>query len=367
MRPAVLLLLAACVAPRAGVQRANYADGKPHFEYEVRDGVPNGTGRVWYPNGELKSEGPYVNGFKHGRFRFYTETGDFEKQVLFWKDADVWSSTSPGAQPSEDLEHGLEAYAGTELKRTLPEPEERPLHAFELSSDPTPAPYFATLDRATPLSRFGIAISAGTLSRMEVFGNYLIDQHYGVYGDLQQANLATTGDMTISGRRTIEVGGSRTFELANIGTLTPHAGLLAPVGNDNENGYIASSANALIRPSDAAASFPSSAALRTGATFIRRGRYVVVQGDGGLDWIAGGDARPLDALVRGDVGVGLGLRAGIIGLELSNSLRVSDPSRSVEAAAISGTFWFAGAWLTAALSHGFSGSNSLGLAVGYEL
>ena len=360
--------LAGCASAPVSVKRYTYPDGKPHFEYAMRNDVPDGVGRVWYENGGLRSEGTYVNGFKHGRFRIYAENGSYQRQVLYWKDAEVWSSTRPTAEPSPELVNGLSAYAGTEIRKTEPDTDQRTYRSLELSTDPVPAPYFATLDPQTTLGRVGLDIGVGSLSRMALFGNYAIG-HYGVYGRVMQANLALSPEMQLSGRRTVEGGGSRAFELAGLGTVVVHAGVLVPAGNDDQDGYITSSAAAFLRPSDAAASFPSSGAVRTGAAFVRRMRYVVLQADAGADAIVGGRDRPVDGLLLGDLGAGVGMRAAMVGVELTNAMLLSDPSRSMSAAALSGTFWFAGAWLTASVVHAFDGTytNALDFAVGYEL
>jgi len=149
--------------------------------------------------------------------------------------------------------------------------------------------------------------------------------------------------------------------------LTVRAGILAPIGNDNDSGFIASSAGAFQRPTDAAASFPSSLALRTGASLTRARSHLVLQGDGGVDWLLGGEARPVDALLRANAGVGVGMRAAVLSLELSNTVRVSDPSRRIHALGIGGTFWLAGVWLTTCVSRTFAGQNAVTASVGYEL
>lgn len=364
----IVLALAGCAGATNGVKRFNFPDGKPHFEYEVRNDVPDGTGRVWHENGELRSEGTYVNGFKHGRFRFYAPDGEFERQVLYWKDAEVWSSTNPAAEPSPELVRGLTAFTGSEIRKTLPETEERRYRTFELSSDPVPAPYFATLDRQTTVNRVGIEVGLGTVSRMDLFGSYALGS-YSVYGRLLQSNLALSPEMNLSGRRTIEGGGARAFQIDDVGVVVVHAGLLAPIGNDDQDGYIASSTNAYLRPADAASSFPSTASLRGGASLVRRMSHIVLQADAGADGVMGGRQHPLDAVVRGDVGAGVGWRAGVIGIELTNALIMSDPSSSLSAGALSGTFWFAGAWVTLSAMHAFRGTytNALAVGVGYEL
>ena len=352
--------LVACVAHTRSVERVRYGDGSTHFEYHLLDGVPDGVGRVWYPDGKLQSVGTYANGLKQGLFRYYARGGTFERQVFYWQGAEVWRSTNATAVPSPDLLYGLAAYAASGQDAG---PERG---ALTISYDPVPAPYFATLDRTTSLSRAGVELGTGAIRRMDLFANYAF-AHYGVYGELLETDDAVAPGMTLSGKETLEAGGTRRVALGKRGNLWARLGVLVPVGNDNPDGYYGSAAGAAVRPTDAATSFPSTVAIRTSASFVTTRRLFAVQADAGVDWLLAGQARPLDAVLHANLGVGVGVRAALVDVELTNAILASAPSHELHAVALCGTLWFARAWVTGALSYGLAGPSSLTVGVGYEL
>lgn len=372
----VLVMVAACGGSGATSQRVNYPDGSAHYEYELRDGLPNGIGRVWHQNGELKSTGEYVNGVKHGIFTFFDDDGAFAHQAYFFKGAEVWRSTERSAKPPPELVKGLVAFSGSapqlgrdEYTRPPPPSEE---WSVELSRDP-PAPYFATLDRTTSLSRVGLQFGfgdasdrpIGAVNRLDLFVNYRFS-HFGIYGQLMQSNFEAAPGMTLSGRRTAEVSGTYHASLAGIGALSLRAGVLVPIGNDDTDGYIAGTAGSFHRPTDAAASVPSSVALRTGSSFARSYSRLIVQADAGVDWLLGGQAA-FDALLRANAGAGVGMRSALLSVELSNALRVTEPTRRIHTLGVGGTFWMEQLWLTLFASSSFEGNIALTGSVGYEL
>jgi hypothetical protein len=349
----LVLFVAACPGP--SIQHVSYPDGTPHWEYQLKDGVPNGEGRVWHPNGNLRSEGTYVHGEKHGIFRFFDDSGEFEHQALFVSGVEVWRSDDRAAEPPAEQ---LSALWSVDHKR-----EESFTSWFQISRDTTPAPYFATLDSTIP--HVGLEIGAGDVQRTALFASYARGR-YGVYGQFLQTNLNSAG-MSYSGKRTLELGGTRTFDLDRIGVLTARAGLLFPIGNDNEAGFLASAAGAEVRPSDAATSFPSAFATRTGVSLVRAHAYYVLQGDAQVDWILAGQARPLDAVLHANAGVGFGVRAAMASLQLTSAMSVSDPSRDLAAVAAGATFWLGKLWVLGTYSHAFTGPAAFTMAVGRDL
>lgn len=374
MRAAALLLaLAACGAGGRSVRHIKYPDGSPHFEYEIRNGVPDGVGRVWWESGGLRSEGMYAGGAKHGRFSFFTEHLQFDHQAVFENDVEVWRSTDRRAVPPDEV---LERLATT--ARSGPKRAERVTPAdaapLSISRDLVPSPYFTQLDRTSSLTRAGMQVgvgssgsrSFGAANRLEAFGNWR-NGTFGAYGQLGETILKVEPGMLLVGRQTLEVGGTYHRALENVGQLTTHAGLLFPVGHDDESGHLASTAGAFSRPADAAISFPSSTALRTGATITRSGRRFVAQGDVGLDLLLGGEDRAVDALVRANAGVGFGMRAAMVTLELANTIRASDPGLRIHTLGVGGTFWFARMWLSACISFTTEGNAALVTTVGYGL
>ena len=53
------------------------------FEGEYINGLPNGKGKEYYVNGNLKFEGEYLNGYKNGKGKLYFESGDLSFEVEF--------------------------------------------------------------------------------------------------------------------------------------------------------------------------------------------------------------------------------------------------------------------------------------------
>ena len=45
--------------------------------------MPNGKGKEYYVNGNLKFEGEYLNGYKNGKGKLYFESGDLSFEVEF--------------------------------------------------------------------------------------------------------------------------------------------------------------------------------------------------------------------------------------------------------------------------------------------
>jgi hypothetical protein len=326
-----------------------------HWDYELRDDIPDGAAQVWHPNGSLRSEGNYVEGRKHGRFRFYDETGAFEHQAVYLHGQEVWSSDDQTADPSDEITREL----GTPPTRSDATP-------LTWSHDPVPAPYFGTLDRTTGLNRIGGELGMGNIRRTELYANYML-AHYGLYGQVLQTNVDSNGGAMYSGKRTAELDGTRRFSLGDVGTLVARAGVVVPVGNDDQQGFIASSLGSTVMPSDVATSFPSTVAVRTGASLTRSRKYFVLQGDAGVDWIVAGQTRPLDALLRANAGLGVGGRAAMVSIEVSNTALASDPSRSLHAVAFAGTLWFARMWGTGVASFATNGQSALTIGVGREL
>ena len=347
-----LVLLAACNA--ASVQGASYPTGAPYWQYNLVDGIPNGIGRVWHENGQLRSEGPYRDGNKHGRFRFYDDAGVFEHQAVFVDHVEVWRSDDPKAEPPGDIVARLDVVAPT-----------RPEGEFD-QLDPTPLLFFSALDHAASPNRAGVDFGLGDVRRLDVFATYARGRN-GVYGQLLETDVTDTSQMHLDGRRTLDLGGTRRFTLAAIGDLLARAGVVFPVAHDDEQGFYASSAGANVNPTDAATSFPSTFALRTSASLTRTRHFLVLQGDAGIDWIVGDDDRPIDPLLRANAGIGIGLRSAVASVQLSSAMLAADPSRALGAVAFAVTLTLAGVWVTGAASESTRGSGQLSLGVGYAL
>ena len=71
-RVAVAITIGLTACTTHSVQRVSYPDGNRHWEYELTNGIPDGSGVVFHPNGAIRSEGNYSQGVKHGLFSFTT-------------------------------------------------------------------------------------------------------------------------------------------------------------------------------------------------------------------------------------------------------------------------------------------------------
>ncbi|MBA3455423.1 MAG: hypothetical protein H0T42_20190 [Deltaproteobacteria bacterium] len=358
-----------CSAGTGNTHRVAYPNGYARFEFQLREGLPNGRGRVWYPSGALELVGTYVDGARHGRFWFFTESGAPAYQAIYFDNAEVWRSTDPDAEPPANW--------AVELARSEAVPTASKAERVESESakswlvrSPVPAPAFASLDRIT-IERGGVQVGVGgaetvdfgSVIRVDVFGHYRFSR-FGAYAQLSQTQLAAQME-TLAGRRTFELGGTGRRGLLG-GKITGRAGLLVPVGNDDTSGFVASTAGVAQRPADAASSFASSVSARTSASFVTTGERSVVQIDAGVDWLLGTETRAVDALVRANAGVGLGTRRAMLTIELSNTLRVAERTR-LHALVLGGTATFAKVWLGANVSITHEAAASVLTSVGYDL
>ena len=377
MRLALLLCaLAACggggIMSGRDTNRVAYPNGFARFEFELRDGLPNGRGRAWYPNGKLQSEGSYSDGARNGRFWFFTEDGAFDHQAMFFNNSEVWRSAVATEEPPADWGTQLPDLARPE-PRVATRVEPVPIPAWAMRSR-KPRAYFSNLDRTSSLARGGVQLGVGdagmldfgSVARFDAFGHFRFSK-LGVYAQHSQTQLQLPNGMWLSGRRSLELGGTYLRTLSWIGDLSTRVGFLVPTGHDNSEGFVASSAGAAQRPTDAAGSIPSSVALRTGSSFTRITERMVVQVDLGIDWLFGSDDHGFDAMVRANGGVGFGSRTAIVTFELDNSVRLSDTSQRLHSIGMGGTVSYASFWLSACVSLAQTGHTSFSTSVGHDL
>jgi len=373
MRAALVLALVGCTAPGlgAGVDRVAYPSGKARFEFELRDGLPNGRGRTWYANGKLASDGTYRDGGREGRFWFYDETGAFTGQGFYVDNAEVWHSADEHAQPPAQWARGTTlAVRPQPSEATSVEVEEEP--DTPLVQTQRVRPYFSTMDRTTAPARAGAQLGIGeakdlafgAATRFDAFGHYRLG-NYGVFAQLTETRLALPGDMTLGGRRTATVAGTYHRRLGR-GMLSAAGGVLASVGNADDRGLIASAAGIDQRATDAAFAMPAPFGVRSSASYVASRGPFLVQADAGIDWLLGGDEQGFDPLGHANVGIGFGSHSTMVTAELANALRFTG-TESFETVALGGTIVYSSAWLTASLVFSFAGTTSFLGSVGYDL
>jgi hypothetical protein len=351
------ITIAAC-SPAEVTRRVHYPDGSLRWEYQTRNGVPHGVTRTFHPNKTLASEGHYVMGVKQGRFTRFDERGQVVRDVLYEDDVIVWSKPDHRSSPGMSAVNGLAGDAG-------------PSFAALFDGELTPRPYFASIDRTTSLTRFGVQLGFsgdsdlgfGASRRGEVFANYRLPA-YGVYAQLAGSMLEGDAGDRSTGRRTLELGATYDYPVYS-GNLTPRLGLLVPVGGDDVGGFAPAAASSFQRPTDAAAATTSTVAIRTGASWTRSQTRLVMQADAGIDWLAGGAGAPIDALARANAAIGYGSQNAMLSLEASNTIRVSDPFDRIHALGVGGTIWLRGYWLTALVSRTTESHTAVTGSIGY--
>jgi antitoxin component YwqK of YwqJK toxin-antitoxin module len=67
----------------SGVGYENWPDGKLKSETPYRDGYRHGVDREWYPSGQLKSEQHFENGGAHGTSRQWYESGALKSDETY--------------------------------------------------------------------------------------------------------------------------------------------------------------------------------------------------------------------------------------------------------------------------------------------
>ena len=366
------LAAGACGGRASSLQRVNYPSGEPRWEYQTQGGVPHGASRTYHPNGRVRSMGEYNNGHKHGMFVNYRADGTIESKQFFWRNVQVWISDNPDASPPAELIAGLEKLTGTREAVARPAPHDDEPDSGGLSDlleEGPLAPLFASLDRTTASSRFGVQLGTGgsaaegsTAERATLFGHYLLGS-YGAFVQLDTSRLRTMTD-TIPGRSTLELAATHHRAVAG-GELSPRLGVVVPVANDDQAGHEAAAASSFQRPSDAVLSLPSTVAVRTAVSWSRAAHHWVLQGDGGIDWAAGGAGATLRPFGRANAAAGIGTRSAMATIELSNAVRLDAPSQRVHGLGVGGTLWLGGVWAAVLLARTTGAHTTLTAGAGY--
>jgi hypothetical protein len=359
-----LLGCGSIVSSRASVDRVTYPTGRTRFEFALRDGIPNGPGKGWHRNGALASEGTYKDGARHGQFTFYSVDGAFVAQALYVDNVERWRSENKLEQPPS--QH-LNALAQAEPSETMFVDADS-----EWGDVRAPRPYFSTLDRTSGPARAGAQLGVGSsgdlgfgaATRLDVFGHYRFDR-YGVFAQMSETRLSVTDEMTLAGRLTTTLAGTyqRTLPFA---TLSVSGGFIAPLGNVDPAGTVASAAGAEQRPSDAVFAIPAPFALRSAASLTTTRGSLVLQADAGVDLPLGADQHMVDALGRANLGIGFGTSSTMLSAELDSTLRLSD-SRTFHSIALGGTLANPVLWVSASLAFSFTGTMSFLGSVGHDL
>ena len=64
---------------KEGIWTSYFENGQKNSESNFKNGINNGYSMVWYPSGNVRYFGDYLNGSKTGTWTFYNEKGEVVK------------------------------------------------------------------------------------------------------------------------------------------------------------------------------------------------------------------------------------------------------------------------------------------------
>ncbi len=353
---AVVILLAAC-GPSISTERTTFPDGHLESQYTLQNGQRHGLARTWHSNRALESEGHYVNGKREGTFFYYHDDGTFSYQALFIRDEQVWRSMNRNDVPDR------QAIVDEKFSRP-PDP---------TFSTATPIAYFTGLDRTAGQDRVGAQVgvggpgdsSFGASRHLEAFGLYTP----GAFGGYAQVAYTTLdSDIGGVGSPVVIEGGSRyRRDVPDVGVVTARLGVLGNLGDRGSDSFIAAAAGSFHRPADAVASANADVAIRTSASIVHTTPLFVIQADLGVDGVFGQPSSTFDALGRLNLGLGFGAPWALAGVELTNTVVLSDVGRRMHGIGVGGAFRVGKVSVHGLVSRVYNSDTCLNLVVSHEL
>ena len=81
----------------------------PEQLQNIVGGIPDGTSKEYYRNGELKSKGKYEKGKKTGKWVYYHQSGEKESEGVYKNDqkVKVWKYYDNNGNLKDEIKHSL--------------------------------------------------------------------------------------------------------------------------------------------------------------------------------------------------------------------------------------------------------------------
>lgn len=342
----LVLILPFVVACAASTQSQQVLDkeGALFWEFESKEGVPDGESRTYYPDGEVRTIGYFRNAEFHGRFVRYEPDGQIAYKAYFWHDVLVWKSESESAEPPiELLTELLSVHNRAEVRDRFGNTQRRISASDSLNfrDRRSPSPRFVYADwRVSDRPVLGARLSVGgaTAENTAVVSKTFFGQvpigSYAASASFSQAQLHAYGDSE-SGRSLLELGGNRRWDTPK-GKFVARTSLSFPVaGEDAKNALITASTVAQ-SPKMAATSVGSTAAFRAGGSWLWHQEKWGVQADLGADRTFGGDQAPSLTFIHTSLAAAYGVRSVYGTLELSSVMRLGADEGAITSAGIGG-------------------------------
>ncbi len=188
------------------------------------------------------------------------------------------------------------------------------LSSFAFADEPL-APDFATLDRQSSHSTFGVDMGITTIddvdaefARIDLHGQYVLPEGYGVYGNLPMTTAFIDDEDNETAIGNLELGGMYNIRVRPDMNLNLHAGLLLPTADDDFAGVFTNVFGSFGRITDLATSAPESTWLRVGVSPTLRSGNLFARADLGFDVaVDSPESSDTNTLLRANVGAGIDL------------------------------------------------------------
>jgi len=194
-----------------------------------------------------------------------------------------------------------------------------PAVADEASLSSGAAPAFSTMDRGDGASRAGVSlgfnffddesIQTDVALRTDVYGQYVLPNHFGVYGSLPISYISG-GDESSSAIGNAEIGGLYILQtgrapILRFRTIALRAGLGLPTAADDFEGLLVNAFNIAPRLTDLVSITPDTTWLRLSASPTVREGKIFVRADAGIDIaVSAPEDAEIDPIVHMNVGAG---------------------------------------------------------------
>ena len=329
-----MALVAACSGPSTAFKRT-YPSGITKVEIALKNGVRDGRGTTYHPNGEIASQGPYRVGAKHGVFHYWNADGVWLKQELYRTRRLVWTSTNRSDAPPFDF--GVDSLSSARAHE--------PVTSAAVVIDAAPGASGSSMAMTGPPGGMEGSLEVAThaaprfLNALVGHGSFLQLTMGGGSGvQNSSANrigmLAAYADGRLGGSLAVTLSrfssdslsawGKPVFDVQTSyllpytrGIFVARVGVVLPLGNDDARSALAAAASLVQAPNDAIYTLPSTLATRGSLSWVAASDYVVAQVDMGLDIAVFGYSEKVHPIVHANGAVGVGAHDIFVAAEVS--------------------------------------------------
>lgn len=269
---------------------------------------------TYHDNGAVDYQGTFKAGSRHGLFHFWNDQGVWLKQELYVDATLLWASTNRDYVPPNKLLAQLTSASETEP--TQP--------SFTSRASSLTAPESRFLNSLPGHGSF-VQLSLGSGSEVP----YSSAQRLGIRGSYADGRLGGSVALTVARFQDDYVTAwAKPVADLHASYLLPHttgifvarAGVVVPIGNDNNRSALAGASAVVQSPNEAIYVLPSTLATRGSLSWYGTSKYVVSQIDLGLDLGFFGYPDGVHPIVHANAAIGVGAKGFILAAEGATAL-----------------------------------------------